>query len=143
MGEARETIDQMTRCMVAHDVDALATVYAADAVITTPDEGEIKGREQIVAYLGKFIEAFPDLEWEPLAEHESGDTSIDEGWVVGTNTGPLPGPTGETLPPTGKRVRIRSVDIATVSGGQIVRHNFYFDQMDVLGQLGLLPDSPA
>lgn len=143
MGEARKTIDHMTRCMVAHDLEALALAYAEDAVITTPDEGEIKGREQIVNYLRTFTDAFPDLEWEPLAEHESGDTGIDEGWVVGTNTGPLKAPTGETLPPTGRRVRVRSVDVATVRNGEIVRHNFYFDQMDVLGQLGLLPDPPA
>jgi ketosteroid isomerase-like protein len=140
MSEARQTIDRMTACMVAHDKDGLGAMYAPDAVITTPDEGEIKGREHIVRYLGTFMDAFPDdLQWEPLAQYESGDAGIDEGWVVGTNTGPLVGPTGETVPPTGKRVRVRSVDIATVSGGLIVRHNFYFDQMELLGQLGLLP----
>jgi ketosteroid isomerase-like protein len=140
MGQARQTIDRMTACMVAHDKDGLGAMYAADAVITTPDEGEIKGRENIVKYLGTFMDAFPDdLQWESLAEHESGDTSIDEGWVVGTNTGALVSPAGDVMPATGKPVRIRSVDIATVSGGQIVSHNFYFDQMDLLGQLGLLP----
>jgi ketosteroid isomerase-like protein len=139
MGEARQTIDRMTACMVAHDLDGLAAVYAADAVITTPDEGEIKGRDAIVRYLRTFTDAVPDFGWEALATYESGDTGIDEGWFVGTNTGPLVLPTGETLPPTGKRIRVRSVDIATVSDGHIVRHNFYFDQMDLLGQLGLLP----
>ena len=28
----------------------------------------------------------------------------------------------------------------TVQDGLIVRHNFYFDQMELLGQLGLLPE---
>lgn len=139
MGEARKTIDRMTACMVAHDKDGLGATYAPNAVITTPDEGEIKGRENIVKYLGTFMDAFSDLQWESLAAHESGDTGIDEGWVVGTNDGPLLAPTGETISATGKRVRVRSVDVATVSSGQIVRHNFYFDQMEVLGQLGLLP----
>ena len=143
MGEARDVIDRMTECMEKKDLEGLASVYSPDAVITTPDEGEIKGREQIVQYLKAFTDAFPDLGWEPLAKHESGNTSADEGWVVGTNTGPLKTPTGETLPATGKQVRLRSVDIATVENGLIVRHNFYFDQMEVLGQLGLLPELPS
>jgi ketosteroid isomerase-like protein len=33
---------------------------------------------------------------------------------------------------------VRSVDIATVADGKIVRHDFYFDQLDMLTQLGLM-----
>ena len=143
MGEARQTIDRMTQCMVTRDMEALAPIDAPDAVITTPDAGEIRGREQIVKYLSTFVTAFPDFQWEPAAEHEAGNTAIDEGYVVGTNTGPLELPNGETVPATGRSVRLRSVDIATVEGGSIVRHNFYFDQMEVLTQLGLLAGQPA
>ncbi len=139
MGAARETIDRMTVAMVNHDVAALATAYAEDAVAVTPDEGEIKGRDEIVRYLGGFFSALPDLTWERLADHDSGDTSIDEGWIVGTNTGPLPLPDGSTVPATGKAVRVRGCDIATVVDGVIVRHHFYYDQMELLTQLGLAP----
>ena len=141
MGEARQQMDRMTECMRAKDVDGLAKAYAADAVITTPDQGEIKGREQVVGYLHEFLTALPDFDWEPLAGHESGNVAIDEGWVVGTNTGPIQLPTGEVLPPTGRRVRVRGCDVGTVENGAIVRHNFYFDQTELLGQLGLLPQS--
>jgi ketosteroid isomerase-like protein len=142
MGAARETIDKMTAAMVSHDVAALATVYAEDAVAVTPDEGELKGRNEIVRYLGGLLSAIPDFAWEPLAEHESGDTSIDEGWVVGTNTGPLPLPDGSIMPATGRAVRVRGCDIATVENGVIVRHHFYYDQMELLTQLGLMPEQP-
>ena len=140
MGQARDTIDRMTECMVNKDMEGLGRVYAADAVVNTPDEGEIKGREQIVEYFRRFVVALPDFTWESVAEYESGDTGIDEGYVVGTNTGPLPTPDGGTIPATGKRVRVRGVDIATVKDGEIVTHNFYFDQVDLLTQLGLAPD---
>ena len=142
MGEARNLIDRMTECMVTQDTDTLASLYAEDAVITTPDEGEIKGRDGTLGYLRRFSVALPDFEWEELASHECGDTAVDEGWVVGTNTGPIETPT-ETVPPTGRRVRVRGCDVATVRDGQIVRHHFYFDQMELLGQLGLLPGQPA
>jgi hypothetical protein len=36
---------------------------------------------------------------------------------------------------------VRSCDIARVEGGLITTHHFYFDQMEFLGQLGLLPES--
>lgn len=142
MGAARQAIDQMTAAMVNHDLAAVAAAYAEDAVAVTPDEGELKGRDEIVRYLGGFLAALPDFTWESAAEHESGDTSIDEGWVVGTNTGPLPLPDGTTLAATGKPVRVRSCDIATVAGGRIVRHHFYFDQVELFTQLGLTPGQP-
>lgn len=142
MGAARETIDRMTAAMVSHDVAALAAAYAEDAVAVTPDEGELKGRDEIVRYLGGLLSAIPDFTWEALAEHESGDTSIDEGWIVGTNTGPLPLPDGSTMPATGRAVRVRGCDVATVDGGVIVRHHFYYDQMELLTQLGLAPEQP-
>jgi ketosteroid isomerase-like protein len=66
--------------------------------------------------------------------------AIDEGFVVGTNTGPLALPTGRTLPPTGRQVRVRSCDVATVEDGLITSHRAYFDQLELLGQLGLLPE---
>ena len=59
------------------------------------------------------------------------------------NTGPIQLPTGETLPATQKEVRIRGVDIATVKDGRIVDYRLYFDEMEFLGQLGLLPDEPS
>ena len=140
MGEARQTIDQMTKCMENRDMEGLAALYAEDAVATTPDAGELKGREAIVAYLTTIVVALPDFRWESLAEHESGNTSADEGWVCGTNTGPIELPDGSVIPPTGRSVRVRGVDLATVENGQIVRHNFYFDQVEFLTQLGLMPE---
>jgi ketosteroid isomerase-like protein len=40
-------------------------------------------------------------------------------------------------------VSLRGVDIITVEDGAITRHNFYFDQMGFLAQLGLMPDQPS
>jgi hypothetical protein len=69
--------------------------------------------------------------------------AIDEGYVVGTHTAPLSLPSGESVPATGKQIRVRSCDIASVEGGLVTNHRFYFDQMEFLGQLGLLPEMPS
>ena len=143
MGEARRVMDAMTDATLQSDLEAAANLYAPDAVVVTPDQGELRGREQIVQYLKEINDAFPDNSYEPAYKHESGDTAIDEGYFVGTNTGPLALPTGESVPATGTAVRLRVCDVATVQNGVITNHRFYFDQMDLLGQLGLLPETPS
>ncbi len=141
-GEARRVFDRMTEAVVNHDLEALAGVYAPDAVATSP-EGEIRGRDAIVAYLKQYLDAFPDLTWEPLYKVDSGNIAVDEGFIVGTHTQPLTMPDGETVPPTGRKVRFRECDAVTVENGLITSHRFYYDQMDVLGQLGLLPETAS
>jgi steroid delta-isomerase-like uncharacterized protein len=138
MGQAREIMDRATDAAMAKDTEALQRLYAADAVAETPDQGTLRGREAVMGWFDGFLTAFPDFGYESVHKHESGDSAIDEGYVVGTNTGPLPGPTGET-PATGKSVRLRGCDIATVRDGAITSHRFYFDQIEFLAQLGLAP----
>jgi ketosteroid isomerase-like protein len=140
MGEARELMNRITEGVMSGDRQALEAVYAPDAVIETPDAGRLSGQDAVIDYLLGFEKAFPDASFESLHEHEAGDTAIDEGYFVGTHTGPLAAPTGETIEPTGKSVRLRASDFATASGGRVTSHRFYFDQMDFLGQLGLLPE---
>ena len=141
MGEAREVLDRLTEAVFSRDKDATAKLYASDAVAVTPDQGEVRGNREIAEWSAEFLEAFPDLQYESLHEHEAGNTAIDEGFLVGTNTGPLVSPTGETLPATGKSVRLRACDIATVEDGLITSHRFYFDQMEMLDQLGLTEEA--
>ena len=67
--------------------------------------------------------------------------AIDEGYLVGTHTGSLRLPDGQSVPATGKSVRIRGCDAATVQNGRVTSHRFYFDQMEFLGQLELAPEA--
>jgi predicted ester cyclase len=143
MGKARDAADRLTAAALTDkDLNAVAECYSESAVAVTPDQGEITGRDGLVDYLSKFIAAFPDAQFEYLAKHESGDVAIDEGYFVGTNTGVLAGPGGESIPATGKYVRVRECDVVTIDDDGLIReHRFYFDQMEFLGQLGLLPET--
>lgn len=139
MGEARRVMDRATEAIISSNWEAVAACYSPDAVGVTPDQGEVKGQESIVGYLRPFTDALSDLRWEPLYTHECGNTAVDEGFIVGTHTGPLAGPDGETIAPTGKTLRLRECDVATVENGVITSHRFYFDQTELLAQLGLMP----
>ena len=138
MGQAREVMDRLNRAMESKDKEALASSYAADAVAYTPDQGEIRGRDAITSYLFDLWDAMPDVRYNQTGRHESGNVAIDEGIIIGTNTGPLRMPNGETMQPTGKELRIRSCDVAAVENGEITSHHFYFDQVEFLSQLGLM-----
>jgi ketosteroid isomerase-like protein len=121
MGQARKALDRMTEAATTKkDLKALGECFAEDAVAHTPDHGEIKGRAEIVQWWAQTLEAMPDARYEPVHAYETGDTAIDEGYMSGTNTGSLTTPTGEKLPATGKRVRLRGCDMATVENGLIV-----------------------
>ncbi len=88
-------------------------------------------------------EAFPNAGYEIAGKYEDGDTAIDEGYLTGTHTAPLRLPSGESIPPTGRTIRVRSADIARVEGGVVTRHHFYFDQTEFVEQLGLGQGSSA
>ncbi|SDN11490.1 conserved hypothetical protein [Streptomyces sp. cf386] len=140
MGQAREVMDRLTEAITTADSKTIAELYAQDAVAVTPDGGELHGRDDIATYWRQMTEAVPDGSYESVHSYEVGNTAIDEGIFSGRNTGPIQLPTGETLAPTQKEIRIRGVDFATVDdSGHIVDYRLYFDEMDFLGQLGLLP----
>ncbi|MBQ0997071.1 ester cyclase [Streptomyces nigra] len=144
MGQAREAMDRLTAAITTADSAAIAEVYAKDAVAVTPDGGELHGRDDITAYWRQMSQAVPDGTYESVHAYEVGDTAIDEGVFHGHNTGPIQLATGETLPATQKEIRIRGVDFAKVDDeGRIVDYRLYFDEMEFLGQLGLLPDEPS
>lgn len=140
MGQAREVMDRLTAAITTADPKAVAELYAPDAVAVTPDGGELHGRENIAGYWRQMTEAIPDGSYESVHSYEVGNTAIDEGIFRGRNTGPIQLPTGETLPATQKEISIRGVDFATVDdSGHIVDYRLYFDEMEFLDQLGLLP----
>ena len=143
MGEAREVMDRVTDAILRGDWEALKGFTLRTRSLRRPTMGMITGRDQIAAYFCEFSAVFPDNAWEERYKHEAGDTAIDEGYIVGTNTGSMTGPNGETIPATGRRVRLRECDVATVENGVVTSHRIYFDVQDWLTQLGFAPESPV
>ncbi|HEX2143599.1 MAG TPA: nuclear transport factor 2 family protein [Glycomyces sp.] len=138
MGQARDLLDRMTMLAVdGHDVDSAMDLYAEDAVVMSPDRGEVRGRREIGEYWHSLTDGFPDGHYESIAKLEADNHAIDEGYFIGTNTETLHTPTGETIEATGKQVKLRSCDIATVQDGKITEHHLYFDEAEFMRQLGL------
>jgi ketosteroid isomerase-like protein len=142
MGEAREIMDRLTDAVVRGDAEALRALYAPDAIADRPEGPRLEGAAAITEYLMGFRGGFPDMSWESGRQYESGDSAIDEGYIVGTHTAAITSPEGD-LPATGKAIRVRECDIVTVRDGKAVEHRFYYDQLDLLTQLGLAGSDAA
>ncbi len=101
-------------------------------------QGPLTG-EQSWAYVQGFINAFPDLHFDVTRTVAQGD-AVDVHWIAtGTHICPLRTPTGNTIPPTGKRVTIPGLSSFEIQNGRIIRGLTYWDMVTLLGQLGLMP----
>jgi steroid delta-isomerase-like uncharacterized protein len=80
--------------------------------------------------------AFPDGRVEITNVIDGGDKVVVEYTGRGTNTGPMPTPEGE-LPPTGKTVEGRFVDVWELRDGKIVGGRSYYDVAGIMAQLGV------
>jgi predicted ester cyclase len=106
-------------------------------------DGTFEGRDTIAERLAREPSGFPDATYVVESFVEEGDTFADEWTFTGTHTGPFPLPDGRVLPPTGKRVEIKGMELVRVRDGKIVVDNLYYDNLAVLTQLGLVPEGAA
>lgn len=136
MGDSRQIFDKLTEAVVSGDIGTVAACYSPDVVVVSPD-GRFEGRDEAVSVIRQFLDGFPDLEVTVWNKITSGSVVADEWTLTGTNTGPLVTPTGETLPPNGKRVEIRGADVGVVEDDLVTSHRMYWDQLELLTQLGL------
>jgi len=97
------------------------------------------GLEQLYAV---WQEAFPDNHAEILSLLSEGHGAALEGRLTGTHTGPLRLPAGE-IPPTGRRVSLGYTLHVTEGGGRMTSYRLYFDRVDFMTQLGLMPEPAA
>jgi predicted ester cyclase len=134
--DTRQTFDSFTEAINEHDVERISLGYSPRAVVSTPD-GAFDSGHDATAYLRQFLGAFPDLHLNVWSKLTSGELVCDEWTFTGTNTGPLRLAAGDVHEATGRHVELRGCDVATVEDGQIISHRLYYDQSDLLAQLGL------
>lgn len=142
MGAITERIRRLNAAVNAHDLNPIGDMYAEDAELVWPGLGAISGRQAVVAFYARILGAFPDVHVTIRRIVEEADAFAVTYTSVGTNAGPVPLPSGD-LPATNKSVTIDAASVGTTdSTGRIKTQREYFDQVEILMQLGLMP-SPA
>ena len=117
--------------------DSDADPWAADAEMTAPG-AQVSGRDNVIGFIAVFQEAFPDLRLEVHQLLSDGSTAAAEGLMTGTHSALLHTPNGD-IAPTGRAIALRWAAVYATDADTIKSEHLFFDQMEFLGQLGLLP----
>ena len=139
---SRDAYERLVKLYNAGDLEGLVNSYAEDAVLVTPD-GTARGRAAIRERWSRDKASFPDRSLTIEVIVDQGDTVASEFTWVATNTGPLVEPDGTELPPTGRRIQAKGMELVQVRDGMVAAHRGYWDNMALAGQLGLLPGAAA
>ena len=113
-----ETLRQITDAFNRHDLDAIMSFFAEDAVFETPRGSEPWGRrfigqDQVREGLAARFSGIPDVHYGDDAHFVAGDRGASEWTLTGTTT------EGETL-------EVRGCDLWTFRDGLVSRKDSYW-----------------
>lgn len=113
----------------AHDVKAIRSLYAADAVKQTPmPEGwkEVKGHDELEKQAARMFALAPDAAWKSVRTVQKGDVVASEYVANATRDG--------------KKMGVRGVEIFWFDDeGKVKKERIYIDQLTMMIQTGRAP----
>ena len=104
--------------------------------VVAPGGLHLFGREGGETAWAMWHDAFPGNRLETVTIHADAKGGLYEGRFIGAHTGRLRGPDGE-IPPTGRPVDAQFCTVYECTDGKITSLHLYFDQADLIRQLGL------
>jgi len=138
MGAALDAVNRFYSLFAAGDLEAADEVFADDCRFTTPPGTMTKPEHRMLGEA--FRAALPDSHM--VIDHvlDGGDEVFVEGRFLGTHTGDMQSPQG-TIPASGNKIEVRFADYFKVTSGRITDQRTYWDQVEMMTQLGAMPAS--
>lgn len=112
----------------------LDELLAPDFVIYDSPLGTVRGPAEFHKLFETFRKSFPDLHVTFEQEFADGDYVIHRGYATATHKGEFQG-----IPPTGKQVKVKTLDIWRVENGKAVENWVQMDMLGLMQQLGVVP----
>jgi predicted ester cyclase len=138
MPEIKDTTDRFLAAFNAHDEHALHALHAENIKFNAPGDFKASNANDATAYAMTWLNAFPDGKMKVRSEIVSGPWVVQEIVMEGTHSATLQSSNG-TVEPTFKKVAGYGVQLLRVENGKIAEARIYFDQLDQMKQLGLIP----
>ena len=128
-----EVNDRTYAAWNAHDPDAVAAVFAENAVLREAGQtDEVRGRAAIRARAAALLAAFPDFRLERVVLIIDGERHADRWIMTGPHRGDLFG-----LPATGRTVRVEGATFTRLGpDGLVTEDVHHVDYAGLLAQLG-------
>jgi predicted ester cyclase len=139
MADAREVGARFVEAFNAHDEERIRQLNAENAIIEAPGDMRAEGREPTTQYAMAWLRAFPDARLTVHNELVDGDWVVQQFTFEGTHEDTLSSPNGD-IPATHNRLKGRAVQLFKVEGDTVTETHLYFDQVQVMTQLGLMPE---
>ena len=140
MSEAKKVLEQAIDRWNNSDRDGWAALYTDDVVYEAPGGARTSGLANLKEkYFDALVTAAPDRSSEDVVLIAEGDYVVEQARYTGTHTGTLRSPDGSEVPATGKKFGFPFVGVFRVEQGKISSIRIYYDQIELLMQLGLMP----
>jgi steroid delta-isomerase-like uncharacterized protein len=122
----------------AGDIDRFGELMADDFVEHEEMPGLAPTKEGVLAMFRMYLAAFPDMQMHAEEILVSGDKTVTRVRATGTHKGALMG-----MPPTGKSVDVKLIDIMQFDdAGKVREHWGLMDMFSMMQQLGAIPEGP-
>ena len=136
--ELMQTLDDAWN---TQDLETFAKRHTEHVVVRWPGQPPTNGVQAHRQEALDFFKAFPDqhLDNRPYRVFfASGDWTCSIARFRGTMKGPMKGPDGKEIPPTGKSFDVEFCTVARWDeNGQIVEENLFYDLVSFMKQIGL------
>lgn len=129
---SKEIVQQGFDALNSRDKEAFADLHADDAIIYVFGE-KIHGIDAIVENQFGLFESFSDLKYSPEVVVAEGNTVAAQWTATGTHDRELDG-----IQPTDVEVEFPVMGTFQVEDGELVEVRILVDQLDLLGQLGVI-----
>jgi predicted ester cyclase len=140
MGEAADVMRRELRAVNDRDTATIVASFSPECIKLVPG-ARFEGGEQVAAWCTALWEAFPDFHITATDVVEEAPIATVSGVVTGTHLGTLRTPGGD-IPPTNRRAEFPFSETAEVRDGRMISVHLYFDRLELLEQLGVIP-APA
>ena len=140
MSDTRQAFDAWIEAFNSHDEAAIRAATADDCTFEGPAGVRVQGGDAVTGYAMNWLNAFSDAKLEVDTVVVDGDWVAHTGTFKGTHDGTLSSPEGD-VPATGRRLEGRCSQFVRFQDGKSVEEYLYYDQMDVVAQLGLMPET--
>lgn len=138
MSQIRRLIEQGAVDFNKHDEAALRASMHESIEAVAPGGMTFKGIDENAGFLRSWWEAFPDCRVTLKQVITEGDTGVEIGVFEGTHTGVFHTPMGD-IEPTQRRISGDYTAVYKERDGRFIRQELLFDRLQLMEQLGLLP----